>query len=93
MTSRPSVLERRRSPTMENSLFLGEKAAQSAAHNEVEALNPQTNTWRSLAPLNLGRHATQAIVDNGAIYIAAGSKTKGLPKLIQAKPSFRKFIK
>ncbi len=58
-------------------IVIGGESSQAEAHNEVEALNPQTNTWRSLAPLNQGRHGTQAIVDNGAIYMPAGSKTQG----------------
>ena len=62
-------------------LIIGGETKQTAAHNEVEALNPQNNTWRSLAPLNQGRHATQAIVDNGAIYIAAGAKTLGATEI------------
>ncbi|MGB2428496.1 MAG: Kelch repeat-containing protein, partial [Akkermansiaceae bacterium] len=62
-------------------VVIGGESSQSLAHNEVEALNPMNGTWRSLAPLNLGRHATGAIVDNGAIYIAAGSKTKGATEI------------
>jgi N-acetylneuraminic acid mutarotase len=52
------------------------------AHNQAEALNPATGTWRSLAPLNTGRHGTQALVYGGKIYIAAGSgKRGGSPEL------------
>lgn len=47
------------------------------ALNTVEALNVNTGTWRTLAPMQLGRHATQAIVYDGDVYIAAGSRTKG----------------
>ena len=72
-------------------IVMGGESAQAAAHNEVEALNPQTNTWRSLAPLNLGRHATQAIVDNGAIYIAAGSKTKGATEIDSTEAFFQEI--
>ena len=62
-------------------LIIGGETKQTSAHNEVEALNPQNNTWRSLTPLNRGRHATQAIVDNGVIYIAAGAKTIGATEI------------
>ena len=68
-------------------IIIGGESNQSIAHNEVEALNPQDNTWRTLAPLNLGRHGTQAIVDNGAIYIAAGAKTQG-PTEIQSNEAY-----
>ncbi|MDG1357315.1 MAG: malectin domain-containing carbohydrate-binding protein [Akkermansiaceae bacterium] len=62
-------------------LIIGGETKQASAHNEVEALNPQDNSWRSLTPLNRGRHATQAIVDNGVIYIAAGAKTAGATEI------------
>jgi N-acetylneuraminic acid mutarotase len=55
----------------------GESGSQEAAHSEVEALDPATGSWTSLAPLQVGRHATQAIVYQGAVYIAAGSRTRG----------------
>ncbi|MEM1120564.1 MAG: kelch repeat-containing protein, partial [Bacteroidota bacterium] len=41
--------------------------------NKTEALNLEDNTWRTLPNLNQGRHGTQAIVNNGVVYIAAGS--------------------
>ena len=72
-------------------IVIGGESSQVTAHNEVEALNPQTNTWRSLAPLNLGRHATQAIVDNGAIYIAAGSKTQGANEIGSSEAFFQEI--
>jgi N-acetylneuraminic acid mutarotase len=55
----------------------GESGNQAIAHNEVEAYDPTAGTWRTLAPLTLGRHATQAIVHNGLVYLAAGSRTRG----------------
>lgn len=53
----------------------------------TEALNPTSGTWRTLAPMNLGRHASQAVVHNDAIYLPAGSKTKGATE-ITASESF-----
>ena len=47
------------------------------ANDDVHALNLSTNEWRTLAPLNQGRHGTQAIVNNGAIYVASGSPNQG----------------
>jgi len=55
----------------------GESGAQTSAHNETEALNFITETWREIASLNQGRHGTQAIVSNGNVYVAAGSKIRG----------------
>jgi hypothetical protein len=47
------------------------------AHKETEALDITSKTWRTLSPLDTGRHATHAFVFNNKIYIAAGSKSKG----------------
>lgn len=51
------------------------------AYNKAEALNPNTNTWRTLDTLNTARHGTTASVCNGMIYIAAGSPNQGGGKL------------
>ena len=59
----------------------GESGAQQPAHAEVEALDPATGRWRTLAPLNTGRHATQAVVHDGRIYVAAGSRTRGATEI------------
>ena len=59
----------------------GESAAQQPAHAEVEALNPATGQWRTLAPLNTGRHATQAVEHEGKVYVAAGSRTRGATEI------------
>jgi N-acetylneuraminic acid mutarotase len=58
-------------------LVMGGESAQPNAHTDTEALDVTNNTWRKLAPLVQGRHGTQAIVWNGRVYIAAGSKTRG----------------
>ncbi|MBX9850513.1 MAG: choice-of-anchor D domain-containing protein [Cytophagaceae bacterium] len=55
----------------------GESMAHLKAHNETEALNIFTGQWRTLDTLNNGRHATQAIVNNGGIYITGGSSGRG----------------
>jgi N-acetylneuraminic acid mutarotase len=59
----------------------GESGSQEPAHAEVEALNPETGTWQTLAPMNTGRHGTQAIVHEGHLYIAAGSRTRGATEI------------
>ncbi len=55
----------------------GESGAQIPAHNEVEAFNPETNTWKSYPVLGQGRHGTGAVNSNGTIYIAGGSANRG----------------
>ncbi|MFN6945658.1 MAG: kelch repeat-containing protein [Cytophagaceae bacterium] len=47
------------------------------AHNEVEAINVGTGSWRALPAMNTGRHGTQALVYNNHIYIVAGSSRRG----------------
>ncbi len=58
-------------------LVIGGETTQTLAHNQTEAFNPITETWRDLAPLVVGRHATQAAIVDNAIYLAAGSAQKG----------------
>jgi N-acetylneuraminic acid mutarotase len=58
-------------------LVIGGESGQVNAHAEVEAYDPATGRWSALPALGLGRHATQAVVHNGAIYLAAGSRTRG----------------
>jgi len=55
----------------------GETEGQTVAHNETEALDPVSNIWTTLDPLNTGRHGTQAVTYMGKIYIAAGSGNQG----------------
>lgn len=58
-------------------IYIGGERNSGLANNETEALNVNTGTWRTLSPLNTGRHGSQAIVNNGNIYIASGSPTRG----------------
>lgn len=58
-------------------LVIGGEKQPGAAHSETEALDPSTGEWTTLAPLNTGRHGSQAIVSNGGVYIAAGSPKRG----------------
>jgi len=48
-----------------------------SSHNEVEAYNTSTNTWRTLAPMPTARHGIQAAVCNGGVYVAAGGTVQG----------------
>jgi N-acetylneuraminic acid mutarotase len=59
----------------------GESAAQQPAHAEVEAYDPITMRWTTLAPMTVGRHATQAVLHAGRLYIAAGSRTRGATEI------------
>ncbi|MEM8486413.1 MAG: kelch repeat-containing protein [Bacteroidota bacterium] len=58
-------------------LVIGGETTQTLAHNQTEAFNPITESCRDLAPLVVGRHATQAAIFDNAIYLAAGSAQKG----------------
>ncbi|MBT8185157.1 MAG: galactose oxidase [Eudoraea sp.] len=64
---------------VENDLIVigGESAAQNEAHNNVEAYNIESKTWRKLPALNTGRHGSQALVHKNEIYIVAGSGRRG----------------
>ncbi|MDZ4698535.1 MAG: kelch repeat-containing protein [Rhodothermales bacterium] len=55
----------------------GESSKQTLAHDETEAFDPVAQIWRTLAPLNVGRHGTQAVVFDNAVFIAAGSAQQG----------------
>lgn len=59
----------------------GESGTQREAHAEVDALDPATGRWDALAPLGVGRHATQAVVHDGKVYVAAGSRTRGATEI------------
>jgi N-acetylneuraminic acid mutarotase len=58
-------------------IVLGGESGQPLAHDAVESFDPATGRWTVLAPLTMGRHATQAIVHEGRIYLASGSRTRG----------------
>lgn len=62
-------------------LIGGESGMRETAHPEVDMLDPATGRWTSLTPLREGRHATAAIVHDGRIYIAAGSRTRGATEI------------
>ncbi|GAA4341533.1 malectin domain-containing carbohydrate-binding protein [Flaviaesturariibacter amylovorans] len=66
----------------------GETATQVKAHNETEALNVHTHTWRTLDTLETGRHGTQAIATNGSIYIATGAGNRGGTPILTTQEVF-----
>lgn len=55
----------------------GESINQKDAHNEVEALNTESHTWRKQPSLLQGRHGTGALLFNNEIYIASGCGNRG----------------
>lgn len=69
-------------------LIGGESVAQQAAHNDVDAYNIKSHTWRKLDDLNRGRHGSQAIVYKNAIYIVAGSGNRGGKPELDSMESF-----
>ena len=61
-------------------LFLvlgGEAPVRNATNPENEAFDAKTNSWRTLAPMPGGRHATGAATDGSRVYLAGGSLTPG----------------
>ncbi|GAA4957685.1 Kelch repeat-containing protein [Algibacter aquimarinus] len=71
-------------------LIGGESISQKEAHQDVDAYNIKTKTWRKLNNLKRGRHGSQAIVYKKEIYIVAGSGNRGgKPELY----SMEKFTK
>lgn len=55
----------------------GESVSQVESHREVEAYDPASQQWLTLAPLPVGRHGTQATLFNGELHIVAGSENRG----------------
>lgn len=58
-------------------IVLGGESPRPLAHDSVEELDPATGRWTALKPLAMGRHATQAVLHEGRIYLASGSRTQG----------------
>ncbi len=75
---------------LENELLIigGEVTGANPARTETEAMNLQTGEWRTLDNLNIGRHGTQAIVNNGGVYVASGSTQTGGSPLTRTTEAF-----
>ncbi len=58
-------------------VVIGGESARKQAHVEVEALDLGRGVWAAWPPLDGGRHATQAVLHDGSIYLQAGSVTRG----------------
>ncbi len=60
----------------------GESDTQIAAHNEVQAFNTVSRTWRDWPALNEGRHGSAFAVSGGYLWTASGcAKRGGKPEL------------
>lgn len=57
--------------------FGGETATKGPVMGKTWLLDPIAETWSEMADMNQGRHGSQAIVYQGAVYIAAGSPKRG----------------
>jgi len=66
----------------------GESDTQELAHKEVEALNVDSHNWRSLPPLNTGRHGTGAVLFEGGITLASGCGKRGGEPELKSMESF-----
>ncbi|GAA4413678.1 kelch repeat-containing protein [Nibrella viscosa] len=55
----------------------GESDRQKKAHNQTEVLDTKTLKWETWAPMQIGRHATQAIIYKNNVYIVAGTGNQG----------------
>ena len=55
----------------------GEWPPEMRTWNENEAYDIKANTWRTLAPMPAGRHATDAVTIGDHVYLAGGSLTPG----------------
>ncbi|CAM3577850.1 kelch repeat-containing protein [Zobellia roscoffensis] len=55
----------------------GESIAHEVAHNEVQAYNIKTKTWRNWPSMIQGRHGTGYVIVDDYVYMAAGSGNRG----------------
>lgn len=58
-------------------IYAGGESYQKSAHQETQIFDIQSGEWSYGAPMRQGRHGSQAVVHEGAIYIAAGSGGRG----------------
>ena len=66
--------------TVYKGLFLvlgGEVPTERRTNTENEAFDPKINSWRTLAPMRMGRHGTNAATDGERVYLVGGSHLPG----------------
>ena len=56
---------------------MGGETGDKLAYNQVYAFDPTQQTWEKKPFLVQGRHGTNAVVNYGKIYIAAGCANRG----------------
>lgn len=72
-------------------LIVGGETTLAAPNAATEALNVQTNVWRTLSSMQRGRHGTQAIESNNGIYMVAGGGNQGNGSPINSQEAFYLF--
>ena len=55
----------------------GESGTQTVAHNQIEAFDTRTQTWRSWPHLQRGRHGSGLAIIGDYVYTASGSGNRG----------------
>jgi hypothetical protein len=55
----------------------GGETTQKTAHNDVEAFNAKTGTWRAWPKFNRGRHGSGFAIVGDSLYTASGSGNRG----------------
>ncbi|MRT91623.1 galactose oxidase [Ancylomarina sp. 16SWW S1-10-2] len=64
--------------TVDNKIiYMGGEGMSKKAYAETQCLDLETGEWQLLAPLQIGRHGSNAIYYNNKIYFAAGSYKQG----------------
>ncbi len=58
-------------------IYSGGESYQKSAHAETQIFDFRSGEWSHGAPMQQGRHGSQAITHEGVIYIAAGSGGRG----------------
>ncbi|MEM7658363.1 MAG: galactose oxidase [Bacteroidota bacterium] len=69
----------------------GESEFQELAHNEVEALHTQQETWRSLSPMLQGRHGTGAVWHRGHLFVASGCGNRGGSQELETMEAYEPY--
>ena len=57
--------------------YVGGETGEKLANNQMYAFDPKNDIWEKKAFLNQGRHGTNAVINDGLIYIAAGCANRG----------------
>jgi hypothetical protein len=69
-------------------IVIGGERESGPSKYATEALNLSTGAWRTLDSLNIPRNGTQAIVNNGGIYVASGARERAGSTLTRSTEAF-----